>query len=196
MRTAHEYAPFYCEENVLRLCPTLGASAFAVLVTNARRSVEMLRQRAGGPGHGAVLWDYHVFALARGEEWLVWDLDTTLGFPVPAARWFAGELYEPLRALIDSASARGRGIFRNDALLAELDAARGKQLAVDAPFFRMANVESWLSMLSERRTRGAHTAAPIAVRDPSAGTHRRASDPSRARMIAIAREVPPPTLSS
>jgi asparagine synthase (glutamine-hydrolysing) len=119
-----------------------------------------------------------------------------MGFPVPAARWFAGELYEPLRALIDSASARGRGIFRNDALLAELDAARGKQLAVDAPFFRMANVESWLSMLSERRTRGAHTAAPIAVRDPSAGTHRRASDPSRARMIAIAREVPPPTLSS
>ena len=85
MRSAHEYAPFYCEENVLRLCPALGREAFAVLVTNASRRIEMLRQRAGGPGPGAVLWDYHAFAIERAEGWRVWDFDTSLGFPAPAA---------------------------------------------------------------------------------------------------------------
>jgi protein N-terminal glutamine amidohydrolase len=87
MRAAHDYAPFYCEENVLRLCPSLGGEAFAVLVTNASRRIEMLRQRAGGPGTGGVLWDYHAFALSRAAEWLVWDFDTTLGFPVPAPEY-------------------------------------------------------------------------------------------------------------
>jgi hypothetical protein len=87
MRSAHDYAPFFCEENVLRLCPTLGPEALAVLVTNAGRQVEMLCQRAGGPPTGAVLWDYHAFALERREGWVVWDLDTTLGFPVPVGEY-------------------------------------------------------------------------------------------------------------
>jgi asparagine synthase (glutamine-hydrolysing) len=120
-----------------------------------------------------------------------------MGFPVPAGRWFAGELYEPLRALIDSASARGRGLFQTDALLAQLDASRGKRVVVDAPFFRIANVESWLSMLADRRARGAHPAPSlVVVRDTSTATHRRTSDPARPRMMATPREVPPPSLSS
>lgn len=85
MASAPDYAAFYCEENVLRLCPSLGPGSFAVLVTNAGRRVEMLRQRAGGAGQGAVSWDYHAFALTRGDGWVVWDFDTTLGWPVPAS---------------------------------------------------------------------------------------------------------------
>ena len=87
MRTGLDYTPFYCEENILRLCPSLGSDALAVLVTNASRRIEMLRQRAGGPGAGAVLWDYHAFAMARRDRWLVWDFDTTLGFPVSASEY-------------------------------------------------------------------------------------------------------------
>ncbi len=87
MQAARDYAPFYCEENVLRLCPSLGPETFAVLVTNQARQVEMLCQRAGGPGPGAVLWDYHAFALERRDGWVVWDLDTTLGFPVSAGEY-------------------------------------------------------------------------------------------------------------
>jgi protein N-terminal glutamine amidohydrolase len=95
----HDYAPFYCEENVLRLCPSLGPDALAVLVTNASRRIEMLRQRAGGPGAGGVLWDYHAFAMTPRHRWLVWDFDTTLGFPVSASEYlqrsFAREPAEP-----------------------------------------------------------------------------------------------------
>jgi hypothetical protein len=97
MRARHDYAPFYCEENVLRLCPSLGPEAFAVLVTNAGRRIEMLRQRAGGPGRGAVLWDYHALAVSRRDGWLAWDFDTTLGFPVPLGEYLRRS-FEPLPA--------------------------------------------------------------------------------------------------
>jgi hypothetical protein len=81
------YAPFYCEENVLWLCPSLGEPAFAVLVTNARRRVEMRRQRAGEPTGGNVVWDYHAFGLSRRERWMVWDRDSSLAWPTLAGEY-------------------------------------------------------------------------------------------------------------
>jgi asparagine synthase (glutamine-hydrolysing) len=117
-----------------------------------------------------------------------------MGFPVPTHRWFASELFEPLRALLDSPSSRGRGLFRNDALIARLDAARGNTLDMHEPFFRAANVETWLTMLAERRARQTVSGSPIVVRDVSASPSRRASDSKRdvGRMVAMVREAPPP----
>lgn len=82
-----KYAPFYCEENVLWLCPSLGKQAFAVLVTNTRRRVEMRRQRAGEPTGGDVVWDYHGFGLSHRERWMVWDLDSSLPWPTLAGEY-------------------------------------------------------------------------------------------------------------
>lgn len=87
MEPRPEYAPFYCEENVLRLCPSLEAEAFAVLVTNPAHCVEMRRQRAAGSGDGAIVWDYHAFALSRGDPWLVRDFDSTLPWPCEAGEY-------------------------------------------------------------------------------------------------------------
>lgn len=118
------------------------------------------------------------------------------GFPVPTQRWFAHELYEPLRALLDSPAARGRGLFRNDALISKLDGSRGTELSDHSPVFRAANVETWLTMLSDRRTRPTPTVSPIVVRETpaSAQARRRTSDPSRevGRMIAVVRDMPSP----
>src|SRR5205085_7480085 len=44
------------------------------------------QKAARGPG-APIFWDYHVFLLAEAP-WEVWDPDTTLGFPVPAAEYF------------------------------------------------------------------------------------------------------------
>jgi hypothetical protein len=44
----------------------------------------MWNQRAAGRPGRALLWDYHVVVLAR-DPWEIWDLDTFLGCPVPAA---------------------------------------------------------------------------------------------------------------
>jgi protein N-terminal glutamine amidohydrolase len=85
-----QYQPFYCEENVWQLCahPALaGRELEVVFVSNAARLVAMWHQRAAPPGE-AILWDYHVFVIAR-EPSEVWDLDTDLGAPVAAERYFA-----------------------------------------------------------------------------------------------------------
>ncbi len=95
--TLPKYQPFWCEENVWHLCAEAGAP-FAVFVASTARACPMWAQRAGDP----VVWDYHVVALAPSAEgtWDVWDLDSTLGMPVPAGRWldatFAG--HDGLRA--------------------------------------------------------------------------------------------------
>ncbi|MBP7095024.1 MAG: hypothetical protein KBC36_02920 [Spirochaetia bacterium] len=87
-----ERVAFYCEENVHRLLgrPELaGRPAWALVVSNADRVVPMLRQLAGQPPDGLVLWDYHVVALvadARSGA-RVLDLDAMLGFPLPLKAW-------------------------------------------------------------------------------------------------------------
>lgn len=91
---AFAYAACYCEENVHLLArdPRVGAPVEerrALFVTNRARSVAVWSQRAGDP----VVWDYHVVLLARsgpGGRWEAWDLDTTLGLPVPLERWLGG----------------------------------------------------------------------------------------------------------
>ena len=93
------YAPFYCEENVFHLAgePLLaGRPRRVVFVSNAARRVAMWEQRAaGGPGQ-AMLWDYHVVLLAA-YPWEVWDLDTLLGFPVPAGEYLDASFRAGLR---------------------------------------------------------------------------------------------------
>jgi N-terminal glutamine amidase len=45
-------------------------------------------QKAGDVG-APVLWDYHVVLAARHDArgWQLWDLDSRLGFPLPAETW-------------------------------------------------------------------------------------------------------------
>jgi len=73
-----------------------------------------------------------------------------MGFPVPTERWFARELYEPLRDLIGSQAARERGLYRTDALLRELDRSRGTSVDNHRVLFRAANMEMWFSMMASR----------------------------------------------
>lgn len=97
------YCPYFCEENVWHLCQDASvgvpvAERSAVFISNRARAVAMRHQRAGA----LVMWDYHVVMIARGA---VWDLDTTLGMPVPLARYVdecffdAGELAPRFRVV-------------------------------------------------------------------------------------------------
>ena len=84
------YQPFYCEENIFHLCqePRFAArDPAALFVSGSSGECVMWRQKQA-PG-SAMSWDYHVILLVR-DPWEIWDFDTTLGFPVPAApylRW-------------------------------------------------------------------------------------------------------------
>lgn len=86
-----ETAPYYCEENVWRLCaePTIvGRPRAAVVISNVARSVAVNHQRAAPSPGSPVVWDYHVVLAARTDgAWMVWDVDSTLGMPVPLAHY-------------------------------------------------------------------------------------------------------------
>ena len=83
--SALDYQPFYCEENIWKLCQRGVATGSQVLfLSNPARQVLLGEQRAGDSEAGVVIWDYHVI-LAEPDEsgWRIRDLDTRLGDPCP-----------------------------------------------------------------------------------------------------------------
>lgn len=86
-----KYCPFYCEENLWHLAadPRVGeGTRHVLLISNAERKVALWQQRAGAEDQGGlVVWDYHVVLVCDDA---VWDLDTTLGAPVPLVAYLPG----------------------------------------------------------------------------------------------------------
>jgi len=83
------YQPFYCEENIFYLCqdPRFAArSPEALFVSGTSGECVMWRQKQAGRPGAAMSWDYHVILLVQ-DPWEIWDFDTSLGFPVPAAEY-------------------------------------------------------------------------------------------------------------
>ena len=92
------YAPYYCEENVFHLAadPLVAKRPREVVfISNAGRSCAVWHQRAARRPGAPMVWDYHVVLLV-GAPWEVWDLDTTLGMPVPAAHYVRRSMREGL----------------------------------------------------------------------------------------------------
>jgi protein N-terminal glutamine amidohydrolase len=88
------YWPYYCEENVRRLCEhpaTAGRAPAAVFVRSASGECLVWHQRAAAGPDEPVFWDYHVVLLVA-DPWEIWDLDSTLGCPTPAATWLRRSL--------------------------------------------------------------------------------------------------------
>ncbi len=113
-RTDCSHTPFYCEENVYKLCQLLEDAKLrstVVFVSNADRKVPLWRQRAGKDDQdGLVVWDYHVFLVVTStpSEHQVFDLDSRLSFPAP----FADYAKETLRYDDDSLLPEFRRRFR------------------------------------------------------------------------------------
>ncbi|MFO0760127.1 MAG: hypothetical protein U0359_26835 [Byssovorax sp.] len=92
------HQPFYCEENVYHLCQEpifAGRPRFAAFLSNASGGFAMWGQKASPRPGRPILWDYHVILLAQ-DPWEIWDLDTTLGFPLPAADYLRASFPLPL----------------------------------------------------------------------------------------------------
>lgn len=114
LRQKFHYCAFYCEENIWKLCQEpdfLERPAFVVFVSNAKKGCAIWHQKAAYSVIDPVVFDYHVFLLVEDEcqGWLVFDLDTTLGFPVKAESYFRDsfsisynvpEEYKPLFRLL------------------------------------------------------------------------------------------------
>jgi len=81
------YCPRYCEENAWHLAqaPALAQlDRFVAVITSAEGACLFWNQQIADDPAAPVWWDYHVVLLARRTEWLVYDFDSTLPFPVEA----------------------------------------------------------------------------------------------------------------
>ena len=119
MQVPPPYTPFYCEENIWHLCQRgfdRACSLWVAFISNEGQRVALWNQRAGPPDGGPIVWDYHVVLIvedASGVE--VWDLDTVLGFPISATKWWSGTFpffervpaqWEPSFRLIEATTYR------------------------------------------------------------------------------------------
>jgi hypothetical protein len=95
------YAPYWCEENVwhLSIDDSVGVPVVdrqVVFISNAVQMCPMWHQRSSP--NSVVFWDYHVVLLARAVDdrrrTVVWDLDTTLGWPVPLEHYLSSSFDE------------------------------------------------------------------------------------------------------
>jgi protein N-terminal glutamine amidohydrolase len=91
--------PYYCEENVWQLCaePQVeGSPKAALVISNTLRQVAVAHQRAARDPSLVVVWDYHVVLAAHAEAgWVIWDVDSTLGLPVPLSLYLRASFGYP-----------------------------------------------------------------------------------------------------
>jgi ribosomal protein S18 acetylase RimI-like enzyme len=154
------YAPRWCEENAVRLARSAAMAARdprVAFVTSDARATPMRLQRAALVPDEPVLWDYHVFVIARGDDgaWCAWDLDTTHRFPAPLdeylaltfadAPWTAPRFQPRFRAV---PVADLEGVFSSDR--SHMLAPGGGYLAPLPPWPRLGEGESTLMRFLER----------------------------------------------
>lgn len=126
-RSDYDYTPFYCEENVFRLCSSVLpwadhpegdaiGSRCVIFISNPARTCAMRHQSLGE----AVVWDYHVVLAATvGGAASIFDLDSRLPFPVDAATYVtesfpreAPQQYRPLFRVV--LASRFLEVFASD----------------------------------------------------------------------------------
>jgi asparagine synthase (glutamine-hydrolysing) len=71
---------------------------------------------------------------SRVEKW---------GFPVPARQWFASDLSEPIRDLLESQRVRERGIYNLDTIRREYELHRKGEIDVSGRLFDIVQFELW-----------------------------------------------------
>ncbi|MGC3976647.1 MAG: asparagine synthase (glutamine-hydrolyzing) [Nitrospira sp.] len=64
-----------------------------------------------------------------------------MGFPTASRKWFAHDLYEPLRDILASRTLRDRGIYNTGALIADLDRHRRGEADFSNRLFHVAEFE-------------------------------------------------------
>jgi hypothetical protein len=157
-RHGHGYCAFYCEENIWHLA---GADGFeqseVIFISGAQRAVALWGQRLAVAPAQPVIWDYHVVLLRSGPAAELFDLDTTLGWPVPLTRYLehtfldlpaAAAGLSPLFRVVPA--ARYRALFSSDR--SHMRAADGSWLQPPPPWppihagGEASNLSRWIDM--------------------------------------------------
>ena len=69
-----------------------------------------------------------------------------MGFPVPANRWIADSLCEPVLDLVTSRAARERGIYNIDTIVHDVARHRRGEVQIGDSIFDVAQFEVWSTL--------------------------------------------------
>jgi asparagine synthase (glutamine-hydrolysing) len=69
-----------------------------------------------------------------------------MGFPVPANRWFADALYEPVLDLLTSRHVRERGTYHVDSIIRDVQRHGRREVDVSGQIFDVAQFEVWSAL--------------------------------------------------
>lgn len=79
-----KYTKCFCEENIWHLCQhadLVEFPKFVLFISNVRKQCPFWVQKSE-PAHEFICWDYHVVLAVNIDGWKIFDLDTTLSFPI------------------------------------------------------------------------------------------------------------------
>jgi asparagine synthase (glutamine-hydrolysing) len=72
-----------------------------------------------------------------------------MGFPTASKKWFAHDLYEPLRDILGSRVVRERGIYNADAVINDLERHRRGEIDLANRLFHVAEFEILSDLVSQ-----------------------------------------------
>lgn len=79
-----KYTKCFCEENIWHLCQHADLVEFpkyVLFISNVIKQCPFWFQKTA-PAQEFICWDYHVVLAVNMEGWQIFDLDTTLSFPI------------------------------------------------------------------------------------------------------------------
>lgn len=82
--TSTKYTKCFCEENIWHLCQhgeLVEFPKYVIFISNVRKQCPFWFQKSA-PAQGFICWDYHVVLVVKMAGWKIFDLDTTLPFPI------------------------------------------------------------------------------------------------------------------
>ena len=85
-----KYTKNYCEENIWHLCQHLEIKSLdkrVLIISNESKNCPFWNHHST-ENRTPIWWDYHVVLLVLDQgNWVVYDLDSTLGFPVDLGKY-------------------------------------------------------------------------------------------------------------
>jgi hypothetical protein len=95
-RKSVNYTKYFCEENIWHFCQHEEFKSFpkyVLFISNAEKKCPFWFQKSARPFE-PIIWDYHVIFAVKLGVWTVFDLDTTLQFPLELKQYFTNTFLE------------------------------------------------------------------------------------------------------
>ena len=95
------YQPYYCEENIWKLCKQINSPESKVIFITNHQNAFIMKNQIGAklsPEMGPIpfiIWDYHVILMTReNESWIIYDPNSSLDWRISLSAYIKYSFYD------------------------------------------------------------------------------------------------------